>query len=185
MPQTLSQPPPEGRPPPRVRALAGGGARGGARGASARAGPAAAPRRQRAPGGSRPRRRSHPPRALTPQRPRCRLTLFACFASAVRVFFGSLAIVFFLCAAAFLMFRLAAVLCSLLAIRWCCVLVSRTATRRIDSGDCATVAHMTPLLLIAALLSAPAQAKNVSKTGIPYVEDDDKAGPPDLLAAQM
>ncbi len=111
------------------------------------------------------------------------MTLFACFASAVRVFFGSLAIVFFLCAAAFLMFRLAAVLCSLLAIRWCCLLVSRTATRRIDSGDCATVAHMTPLLLIAALLSAPAQAKNVSKTGIPYVEDDDKAGPPDLLAA--
>src|SRR3954471_18333688 len=41
---------------------------------------------------------------------------------------------------------------------------------------------MTPLLLLAALLSAPAQAKAVSQTGIPYVEDD-KAGPPDLVAA--
>ena len=39
------------------------------------------------------------------------------------------------------------------------------------------------LLLIAALLSAPAEAKNVSKTGIPYVADDEKAGPPELLAA--
>lgn len=42
---------------------------------------------------------------------------------------------------------------------------------------------MTPFLIIAALLSAPSQAKTVSRTGIPYVEDDDKAGPPDLLAA--
>jgi len=41
---------------------------------------------------------------------------------------------------------------------------------------------MTPLLLLAALLSAPAQAKTVSQTGIPYVQDD-KAGPPDLVAA--
>ncbi len=41
---------------------------------------------------------------------------------------------------------------------------------------------MTTLLLLAALLSAPAQAAKVSKMGIPYV-DDDKAGPPDLVAA--
>src|SRR5207248_5543559 len=49
-------------------------------------------------------------------------------------------------------------------------------------ADCATVAAMTTVLLLAALLSSPSQAKTVSKTGIPYV-DDDKAGPPDLLAA--
>jgi alkylhydroperoxidase family enzyme len=42
---------------------------------------------------------------------------------------------------------------------------------------------MTTLLLLAALLSAPSQAKTVSKMGIPYVADDDKAGPPDLIAA--
>lgn len=42
---------------------------------------------------------------------------------------------------------------------------------------------MTALLLIAALLSAPTEAKTVSKTGIPYLPDDDKAGPPELLAA--
>ena len=42
---------------------------------------------------------------------------------------------------------------------------------------------MAPFLLLAALLAAPSQVKNVSKTGIPYVADDDKAGPPDLLAA--
>ena len=41
---------------------------------------------------------------------------------------------------------------------------------------------MTALLLLAALLSAPAQVKTVSKTGIPYVQDD-KAGPPDLVEA--
>src|SRR5882724_9115110 len=41
---------------------------------------------------------------------------------------------------------------------------------------------MTTLLLLAALLSAPSQAR-VSKMGIPYVTDDDKAGPPDLVAA--
>jgi hypothetical protein len=43
----------------------------------------------------------------------CRLTLFACFPSAVRVFFGSLEMVLFLRAApaAFLMFRRAAALC--------------------------------------------------------------------------
>jgi alkylhydroperoxidase family enzyme len=40
---------------------------------------------------------------------------------------------------------------------------------------------MTTLMLIAALLSAPSQAR-VSKMGIPYV-DDDKAGPADLVAA--
>jgi alkylhydroperoxidase family enzyme len=39
---------------------------------------------------------------------------------------------------------------------------------------------MTPLLLLAALLSAPSQVKTVSKTGIPYVQDD-KAGPPELV----
>src|SRR5438128_10537603 len=48
--------------------------------------------------------------------------------------------------------------------------------------DCATVAHMTTLLLLAALLSSPSQAKTVSKTGIPYI-DEAKAGPPDLLEA--
>jgi len=42
---------------------------------------------------------------------------------------------------------------------------------------------MAPFLLLAALLAAPSQVKSVSKTGIPYVADDDKAGPPDLLAA--
>ena len=42
---------------------------------------------------------------------------------------------------------------------------------------------MTTLLLLAALLSAPSQVKTVSKTGIPYLADDDKAGPADLLAA--
>jgi len=42
---------------------------------------------------------------------------------------------------------------------------------------------MTTLILLAALLSAPAQAKTVSRTGIPYVADDDKAGPPELIAA--
>src|SRR5436853_5904657 len=42
---------------------------------------------------------------------------------------------------------------------------------------------MVPFLLLAALLAVPSQAKNVSKSGIPYVADDDKAGPPDLLAA--
>jgi len=42
---------------------------------------------------------------------------------------------------------------------------------------------MVPFLLLAALLAAPTQVKNVSKTGIPYLTDDDKAGPPDLLAA--
>jgi len=36
--------------------------------------------------------------------------------------------------------------------------------------------------MLAALLSAPAQMKTVSKTGIPYVTDD-KAGPPDLVDA--
>jgi len=41
---------------------------------------------------------------------------------------------------------------------------------------------MTTLLLLAALLSSPSQAKTVSKTGIPYV-DEAKAGPPDLLEA--
>jgi alkylhydroperoxidase family enzyme len=41
---------------------------------------------------------------------------------------------------------------------------------------------MTTFLLLAALLSSPSQVKTVSKTGIPYV-DEDKAGPPDLLAA--
>src|SRR5436190_18074815 len=41
---------------------------------------------------------------------------------------------------------------------------------------------MTALLLLAALLSAPAQVKTVSQTGIPYVQDD-KAGPPDLIEA--
>ena len=41
---------------------------------------------------------------------------------------------------------------------------------------------MTALLLLAALLSAPVQVKTVSKTGIPYVQDD-KAGPPDLVEA--
>jgi alkylhydroperoxidase family enzyme len=41
---------------------------------------------------------------------------------------------------------------------------------------------MTTLLLLAALLSAPSQAR-VSKMGIPYLTDDDKAGPPDLIAA--
>ena len=41
---------------------------------------------------------------------------------------------------------------------------------------------MAPFLLLAALLAAPSQVKNVSKTGIPYMIDD-KAGPPDLLAA--
>jgi len=41
---------------------------------------------------------------------------------------------------------------------------------------------MTTLVLLAALLSAPAQAKTVSKTGIPYVQDD-KAGPPELVDA--
>jgi alkylhydroperoxidase family enzyme len=41
---------------------------------------------------------------------------------------------------------------------------------------------MTTLLLLAALLCAPAQVKTVSKTGIPYVQDD-KAGPPDLVDA--
>src|SRR5438552_16053842 len=49
-------------------------------------------------------------------------------------------------------------------------------------ADCATVAHMTTLLLLASLLSSPSQAKTVSKTGIPYV-DEAKAGPPDLLEA--
>src|SRR5919204_1780543 len=49
-------------------------------------------------------------------------------------------------------------------------------------ADCATVAHMTTLLLLAALLSSPSQAKTVSKTGIPYV-DESKAGPPELLEA--
>jgi hypothetical protein len=47
-------------------------------------------------------------------RPRlCRFTLLACFASAVRVFFGSLEMVFLRLAAdaAFLMFLRAAVLC--------------------------------------------------------------------------
>src|SRR6266404_9010763 len=42
---------------------------------------------------------------------------------------------------------------------------------------------MLPFLLLAALLAAPSQAKNISTTGIPYVTDDDKDGPPDLLAA--
>jgi alkylhydroperoxidase family enzyme len=42
---------------------------------------------------------------------------------------------------------------------------------------------MFTFLLLAALLAAPSQAKNISMTGIPYVTDDDKAGPPDLLAA--
>jgi alkylhydroperoxidase family enzyme len=42
---------------------------------------------------------------------------------------------------------------------------------------------MTTLLLLAALLSAPSQMKTVSKTGIPYLADDDKAGPADLIAA--
>jgi alkylhydroperoxidase family enzyme len=42
---------------------------------------------------------------------------------------------------------------------------------------------MPTLLVLAALLSAPAQAKTVSKMGIPYVADDDRAAPPDLLAA--
>jgi alkylhydroperoxidase family enzyme len=41
---------------------------------------------------------------------------------------------------------------------------------------------MTTLLLLAALLSSPSQAKTVSKTGIPYI-DEAKAGPPDLLEA--
>lgn len=41
---------------------------------------------------------------------------------------------------------------------------------------------MPTLLMLAALLSAPAQMKTVSKTGIPYVTDD-KAGPPDLVDA--
>src|SRR5205814_944382 len=49
-------------------------------------------------------------------------------------------------------------------------------------ADCATVAHMRTLLLLAALLSSPSQAKTVSKTGIPYI-DEAKAGPPDLLEA--
>jgi len=46
------------------------------------------------------------------------LTLFACFANAVRIFCGSFAMVFFLraCADAFLMFRLAAAFCRELAI---------------------------------------------------------------------
>src|SRR5689334_10939235 len=39
---------------------------------------------------------------------------------------------------------------------------------------------MTTLLIVAALLSAPAGAKTVSKTGIPYVADD-KVGPPELV----
>src|SRR6267143_4118806 len=47
----------------------------------------------------------------------------------------------------------------------------------------ARIALMAPFLLLAALLAAPSQVKSVSKTGIPYVADDDKAGPPDLLAA--
>jgi alkylhydroperoxidase family enzyme len=41
---------------------------------------------------------------------------------------------------------------------------------------------MTILLIVAALLSAPAGAKAVSKTGIPYVPDE-KAGPPELVEA--
>ena len=41
---------------------------------------------------------------------------------------------------------------------------------------------MTTVLLIAALLSSPSQAKTVSKTGIPYI-DEAKAGPPDLIEA--
>ena len=41
---------------------------------------------------------------------------------------------------------------------------------------------MTHLLLIAALLSSPSQVKPVSKTGIPYV-DEEKAGAPELIAA--
>src|SRR5882762_5826681 len=52
-----------------------------------------------------------------------------------------------------------------------------------DSSNHATVAFMFTFLLLAALLAAPSQAKNISMTGIPYVTDDDKAGPPDLLAA--
>jgi alkylhydroperoxidase family enzyme len=39
---------------------------------------------------------------------------------------------------------------------------------------------MTTFLLLATLLSAPSPVKTVSKTGIPYVQDD-KAGPPDLV----
>ena len=42
---------------------------------------------------------------------------------------------------------------------------------------------MATFILLAALLAAPSQARNISTTGIPYVTDDDKAGPPDLLAA--
>jgi alkylhydroperoxidase family enzyme len=41
---------------------------------------------------------------------------------------------------------------------------------------------MTTLILLAALLSAPSQAR-MSKMGIPYVSDDDKNVPPDLMAA--
>ncbi len=41
---------------------------------------------------------------------------------------------------------------------------------------------MNTLLLLAALLSAPPMTKTVSRTGIPYVQDD-KAGPPDLVEA--
>ena len=41
---------------------------------------------------------------------------------------------------------------------------------------------MTTVLLIAALLSSSSQAKTVSKTGIPYI-DEAKAGPPDLIEA--
>lgn len=41
---------------------------------------------------------------------------------------------------------------------------------------------MTTLLIVAAMLSAPAQVKTVSKTGIPYVSDE-KAGPPELVDA--
>ncbi len=39
---------------------------------------------------------------------------------------------------------------------------------------------MTTLLILAAMLCAPAQVKTVSKTKIPYVADD-KAGPPELV----
>jgi len=38
------------------------------------------------------------------------------------------------------------------------------------------------MLILAALLAAPAQARTVSKTGIPYVSDE-KAGPPELVEA--